>query len=441
MFVRSQRAEGEAIIRNRITGCCMTAHHLTNIRRAPAPPCKTPLPQDARRKTLERAAPPRQGLATGILDAADADSTRPSGSHHRVIAILLVAFSSRTSLYHVLRKPTELFVVAGHRFDKDPAETWRQYGPLFRSYATGTITPELLAALAQTESSGNPVARTYWRWRLSFNPFSDLSARLQRGRPVPDDRSRFRGGRARTVSATTPSSYRLRLRAPVFRAIPSHAVELASVYLDRHVAAVLARARCRSRKPAAEAGSGRLHPSLRRRPGHRFRAPQFQMAADERCGDHSVAAYVARVNAMKRQFLRLTGGKIAAVQQRGSGLMTGRFVNALVIFLPAFSRSPSAARHNVRHQRERTRRPHPFLRGADRNLDTELQEINEQKKEVFAEAKGEGFDVKILKEIIKLRKQDQDDRDEHETLLDIYMRAMETAEKEADAGEPRAKAA
>jgi len=63
-------------------------------------------------------------------------------------------------------------------------------------------------------------------------------------------------------------------------------------------------------------------------------------------------------------------------------------------------------------------------------LDTELQEINEQRKEVFAEAKGEGFDVKVLKEIIKLRKQDKDERDEHEVLLDVYMRAMETASPE-----------
>ena len=70
------------------------------------------------------------------------------------------------------------------------------------------------------------------------------------------------------------------------------------------------------------------------------------------------------------------------------------------------------------------------------NLDTELQELNEQKKEVFSEAKAEGFDVKILKEIIKLRKQDENERDEHETLLDMYLRAMETAERE-----PAAKAA
>jgi uncharacterized protein (UPF0335 family) len=62
-------------------------------------------------------------------------------------------------------------------------------------------------------------------------------------------------------------------------------------------------------------------------------------------------------------------------------------------------------------------------------LETEIQELNEQKKEVFAEAKGEGFDVKILKEIIKIRKQDKDERDEHETLLDVYMRAMDSAEE------------
>jgi uncharacterized protein (UPF0335 family) len=69
-------------------------------------------------------------------------------------------------------------------------------------------------------------------------------------------------------------------------------------------------------------------------------------------------------------------------------------------------------------------------------IDAELAEMNEQKKEVFAEAKAEGFDVKILKEIIKLRKQDKDERDERDTLLDLYMRAMETPE-----AEPKAKAA
>jgi len=61
------------------------------------------------------------------------------------------------------------------------------------------------------------------------------------------------------------------------------------------------------------------------------------------------------------------------------------------------------------------------------NLDTEIQVLNEQKKDVFAEAKGDGFDVKILKEIVKLRKQDEEERDERESMLDLYMRAMEQA--------------
>ncbi len=59
------------------------------------------------------------------------------------------------------------------------------------------------------------------------------------------------------------------------------------------------------------------------------------------------------------------------------------------------------------------------------HIEEELKALNEGKKEVFAEAKGEGFDVKVLKEILRLRKQDKDERDEQDSLLDLYMQAME----------------
>ena len=45
-------------------------------------------------------------------------------------------------------------------------------------------------------------------------------------------------------------------------------------------------------------------------------------------------------------------------------------------------------------------------------------------KEVFAEAKANGFDVKIMRQVLKLRKMDKDDRDEVETLLELYKRAL-----------------
>jgi uncharacterized protein (UPF0335 family) len=45
-------------------------------------------------------------------------------------------------------------------------------------------------------------------------------------------------------------------------------------------------------------------------------------------------------------------------------------------------------------------------------------------KEVFAEAKGEGFDVKILRKVIRLRKQDKAKRQEEEALIDLYLSAI-----------------
>ena len=52
-----------------------------------------------------------------------------------------------------------------------------------------------------------------------------------------------------------------------------------------------------------------------------------------------------------------------------------------------------------------------FIERVER-IDEEIKALNEGKKEVFAEAKGEGFDVKVLREILRLRKQDKDERDE-----------------------------
>jgi uncharacterized protein (UPF0335 family) len=69
------------------------------------------------------------------------------------------------------------------------------------------------------------------------------------------------------------------------------------------------------------------------------------------------------------------------------------------------------------------------------HIDEEIKALNEGKKEIFDEAKGEGYDVKILKEVIRLRKQDKKDRDEHESLLDLYLHAIETAEPYLQAAE------
>ena len=57
-------------------------------------------------------------------------------------------------------------------------------------------------------------------------------------------------------------------------------------------------------------------------------------------------------------------------------------------------------------------------------LEEEKRALAEDIKEVYAEAKGTGFDTKIMRQLIKIRKMDKDDLDEQETLLDVYKRAI-----------------
>ena len=57
-------------------------------------------------------------------------------------------------------------------------------------------------------------------------------------------------------------------------------------------------------------------------------------------------------------------------------------------------------------------------------LEQEKSEVMEQIKEAFAEAKGAGFDVKILRKVVRLRKQDRAKRQEEEAILDLYLSAI-----------------
>jgi Transglycosylase SLT domain len=220
-----------------------------------------------------------------------------------IAAIVLVVFALTNLVYQVIHKPTELFAFVGHWLDKEPPETWRHYGALFRTYSTSTITPELLAALAQGESSGNPVTRTYWRWRFSFNPFaiyqpaSSAVGLFQMTDGAYAEAAKY----CNRANAVTDSGCGF---GPYVRAIPSHAIELASIYLDRNVAAVLDRADATATTQQKQDLAAFIH-LCGGGPATAFARRKFQMQADERCGDHSVSAYVARVNAMKKVFAKL----------------------------------------------------------------------------------------------------------------------------------------
>lgn len=66
-------------------------------------------------------------------------------------------------------------------------------------------------------------------------------------------------------------------------------------------------------------------------------------------------------------------------------------------------------------------------------VEEEIRELTEARKEIYLEAKGNGFDVKVLREVIRVRKQDQRQREEQETLLDVYLAAIKGGQTAAKA--------
>jgi len=220
------------------------------------------------------------------------------------IAVLAV-FSVANLIYQILHKPTEVFALIPGESNKAPIETWRRYAPLFREYSTTFISPELLAALAQVESAGNPIARTYWRWSLTSDPFAvyqPASSALGMYQMTDAALSQAQGYciLRHTVVETGCSATLLHSRV-----VPRHATELAAVFLDRNVAAILGhRRKTKVSHQQREELAAVIH-LCGTGPATAFARRGFRLMPGERCGDHDVAAYLGQINAMKRRFLQL----------------------------------------------------------------------------------------------------------------------------------------
>jgi hypothetical protein len=214
-------------------------------------------------------------------------------------------WSSVNLTYQVLRKPTELFFPLSGSLGKTPPETWRRYGHLFRKHSTATITPDLLGALAQVESAGNPVARTYWRWRLRWHPFELY-------RPASSA-----VGMYQLTDATFQEAKRYCIRDHVAtetscwfnglytRVIPSHAVEMTAALLDRSVTNIVGRHRIAGATLAQKQDLAAIIHLCGAGAGDGYARRRFRLTAGQQCGDHDASRYLAQINALKRQFIRL----------------------------------------------------------------------------------------------------------------------------------------
>jgi hypothetical protein len=229
----------------------------------------------------------------------------------RAILVLVIAtavlgvFSATNLVYQVLRKPTEVFSPVSGEFNKTPFETWRQYAPLFREYSTASISPELLATLAQIEGAGNPVATTYWRWRLTWNPFAVYQPASSSVGMYQMTDAAFAEARHYCIRNHAVVEDGCSLNGLDSRLVPGRAIELTAVFLDRKITAILAH---RPKTTASAQQKQELAAIIHlcgAGPAKAFAGRSFHLIFGERCGDHDVAAYLSQINAMKQKFLRL----------------------------------------------------------------------------------------------------------------------------------------
>ena len=223
-------------------------------------------------------------------------------------AAFLAVFAAANFVDHVVHKPTELFFPLDGTLAKTPADTWRDYGDLFRRYSTKDISPALLAALAEVESRGNPLARTYWRWRFTLNPFDIYAPASSSVGLYQMTDGAFDEARHYCIAdhAVTDDCWFTGLYT---RVLPHDAVELAAVFLDRKVAEIRAAGPARAATPRQIQDLVAVVQLCGVGPAEAFARRHFRLASGERCGDVAAAAYLARVDAMARQFRALAAGR------------------------------------------------------------------------------------------------------------------------------------
>jgi hypothetical protein len=226
----------------------------------------------------------------------------------------IAGFFALNLIYQVVRKPGEIFAPISGSLSKSPVSTWESYGALFEEHSTNIVSPEFLAALAQVESDGNPIARTYWRWQWSWSPFEiyrPASSALGMFQITDGTFTEARKYCIQNHAVATEGSWHdpsaCWFNSLYVRILPSHAAEMTAAYLHQSVVDTLA---ARRKAKVSLAQKQRLAAVIHLcglKGGEAFAARGFRVTPGELCGTHSLQRYLTQIDLMKKRFARLAG--------------------------------------------------------------------------------------------------------------------------------------
>ncbi len=212
-------------------------------------------------------------------------------------------------LFQIYQKPLEVLSLFSLTKPKTVMETWSSYGTDFQKYSTHQVPPELLAAIAQSESSGNPLASPGWTWKLSslwskiYSPASSSFGLFQ------STKGTFAEGTDlcmidREVIPRSPwyNFDSCWLHGIYSRAWPSHAIKAAALKLHFDLTSITRNHRIKNVSSTDRAKLAAVIHLCGRQRAEKFVRDRFQFRGNAHCGTHHAPSYVNRILKLTRNF-------------------------------------------------------------------------------------------------------------------------------------------
>lgn len=215
-----------------------------------------------------------------------------------IMAILLLNL-----VFQIYQNPIHIFSFVSRPFSKTPQQTWKQYGEVFQELGDSHLTPELLAAIAQVESNGNPLAAPAWKVEATtdlaqiFAPASSAFGLMQ------ITKGTFESMRIIAKSEGHPTPIMTRLSA-------RDQIQLSVLHLRRNIQEILGQKGWekldRKRTTSLASVIHLCGPEI----GRRLTKSGFRAERLPRCGSHWPQVYIQRVWELRQTFEKMTAADV-----------------------------------------------------------------------------------------------------------------------------------
>lgn len=229
-------------------------------------------------------------------------------------ALLLVGINV---IVQVILKPMEILRLLSWSKPKGYQQTWNAYGGSFQSFATPEIPAELLAAITQAESGGDPLSGPAWSFQVTdklskiYSPASSSFGLLQMTEGTFDEAKNLCYVDGRVLPRTQIANYNFCwIHDFYLRAWPSHSIKLAALKLNYDLAEIQNEIKPKKLNQTQNSQAAAISHLCGVKRAIQVARRGFRFNQEPACGSHSIPHYISRILSYERQFKQISKLKL-----------------------------------------------------------------------------------------------------------------------------------